>query len=316
MTVEFLTGSSDILAGCLAMWERHRTTTWLGHLVRGRLVRNRIFPNPRNQQTTRRVWLYGAIVLCLAAVMLLPWPHRISCHCEVQPVIRRFVVAPYDGTLESSQVLPGDVVHKGDMLARMDEREIRWELAGLEADYAHARKERDAAMAVHRTSAAQLAELEMEHLQVEMQLLEHRIDHLAIRSPIDGIVVAGDLDDVEGAPLTIGQTLFEVAPLDVMTVEINIPEQDVALVDTGMKTKVRFEAFPEQPISGAIERIYPQAELHDHESVFVAQFRQDNQDQRLRPGMNGWATIAGRTQPVGWILFHRPWHSARRWLGW
>ena len=158
---------------------------------------------------------------CLAAVaggMLLavPWPYRIQCECQIQPVTRRFIAAPYDGTLDKTLVSPGDVVRKGDILARMDQREIRWELAGLEADMARARKERDAAMAVHHASRTQLVELEIERLQLQIQLLDHRARNLDIKSPLDGIVVAGDLEKAEGAPLVIGQTLFEVAPLDRM----------------------------------------------------------------------------------------------------
>ena len=292
-------------ASCLAALEREQSS-----------VVSRRLRQLREKLSSWRGRAIGAAVACLALLLALPWPYQVSCQCQVQPVTRRFVVAPYDGTLESSQVMPGDVVKAGDVLARMDEREIRWELASLATDLARAEKERDSAMAVHRTSGAQLAELEMERLEVQIKLLEHRLDNLAIRSPIDGIVVAGDLEKAQGAPLTIGQTLFEVAPLEKMNVEVNVPEEDISFVSQGMMVAVSLDAFADDAITGVIHRIHPQAELRDKESVFVAEFELENDSARLRPGMNGWAEITGQKRSVGWILFHKPWTSMRRALAW
>jgi len=275
----------------------------------------------RGRRVRRTLSSWRGRALCAAAVgliflLMLPWPYRITCQCEIQPVTRRFVVAPYDGTLESSQVAPGDVVKSGDLLARMDEREIRWEVASLQADYARAKKERDAAMAAHNTGAAQLAKLDMERLDTDIELLKHRIDHLAVRSPLDGIIVAGDLERTHGAPLKVGQTLFEVAPLGKMTVEVNVPEEDIAFVTQGAEVIVHMDAFPNTPLAGTVQRIHPQAEIRDENSVFVAEFEKTNMDQRLRPGMNGWARISTQKKRLGWILFHKPWARLQRALAW
>lgn len=171
-------------------------------------------------------------------------------------------------------------------------------------------------MAGHKTSGAQLAELEMDRLQLQIELLEHRVDNLAIKSPIDGIVVAGDLEKAEGAPLTIGQTLFEVAPLEKMTVEVDIPEDEMARVRAGMPVHVSLNAFPEEPFVGVVDRIHPHAELRDRKSVFVAELEMDNPDGRLRPGMSGWATVTSDKRSLGWIFFHKPWASIRQTLAW
>jgi RND family efflux transporter MFP subunit len=273
------------------------------------------------RQLSRRCASWRGRAVLLAAVVALgclavPVPHRVTCRCQVQPVTRRFVVAPYDGTLEKCLVSPGDVVRSGDVLARMDQREIQWELAGLQADRARAEKERDAAMAAHKTSSAQLAELEMQRLELHMQLLEHRLTNLAVRSPIAGIVVTGDLEKAEGAPLTIGQSLFEIAPLEKMLCEVSIPEKDIAHVQTGMPVTVSLDACPDQAIDGAIQRTHPRAELRDNESVFVADMELDNSPGQLRPGMNGSAKVSTGYRSLGWILFHEPWSRVRRMLAW
>jgi RND family efflux transporter MFP subunit len=293
------------LATCLAALECRQ----LGFVARG-------IQQLLDKVASRRGRLICLAVACLALLMIVPWPYQIHCDCRLQPVVRRFVVAPYDGTLATSQAAPGDIVEAGDVLAHMDGREIRWEIASLTADFARAEKERDAAMATHRTGASQLAELEMDRLEVQINQLEHRLENLAIRSPIDGVIVAGDLEKAQGAPLTIGQTLFEVAPLDRMSIELNVPEEDVASVGPAMEVVVNLDAFPDDPLKGNVDRIHPQAEVRDKESVFVAEFEMGNPDQRLRPGMNGWAKITGEGRSLGWILFHKPWTAMRRALAW
>ena len=56
----------------------------------------------------------------------------------------------------------------------------------------------------------------MERLQLTTRLLQDRSRNLIIKSPVDGLVISGDLKRAEGVRLTVGQTLFEVAPLDEM----------------------------------------------------------------------------------------------------
>ncbi len=162
----------------------------------------------------RRRWLVGAVVLLCVAVPLCPWPHRVREKCTVEPTVRRFLVAPYDGILQSSFARPGDLVRAGQALARMDDRELRWELSSTIAERGRAAKQRDVAMADNDTSETQLAALEMERLDLKIELLKHRERTLEITSPIEGVVLRGDLDDAEGAPVKTGQSLFEVAPLE------------------------------------------------------------------------------------------------------
>ena len=121
----------------------------------------------------------------------------------------------------------------------MDGREIRWKRASLVADQNQAMKKRDSAQAVHNYAEMQIAALEIERLTLELQLLDHRAERLDIRSPVSGIVAAGDLERAEGAPLTVGQTLFEIAPLDKMIVEVAVADEDVSFVCDGQPIVVR-----------------------------------------------------------------------------
>ena len=121
---------------------------------------------------------------------------------------------------------------------------------------------------------------------------------------------------VEGAPVTVGETLFEIAPLEEVIVEIAIPERDVTYVREGAAAAVRLDACPGDKLAGTVAQLHPRAEIRDTDQVFIAEVHAMNEDGRLRPGMNGRAKIRGPWRPVGWIFFHRPWQAVVRWLGW
>ena len=166
----------------------------------------------------------------LALLMCVPIPYRVACDCEIQPVTRRFVSAPYTGPLERAVVRPGEVVSKDQVLAYMDGRHLRLELTGIEADHSAARRRRSSSLAQGEVAQSQIARSEMRKLETQIKSLKDQLSRLEIRSPYDGIVISGDLDKAQGATMEIGQTLFEVAPLDDMLAEVAIPESEIQYV--------------------------------------------------------------------------------------
>lgn len=259
----------------------------------------------RGQTVRQRRRLFVGILGVLLMMTLLPFPHRVKCSCEVQATSRRYIAAPYEGRLEHVLVEPGDLVEKGQVLAKMDGREIRLELSGVQADIGRVAKERDLALANGETSEAQIAELEMARLQGKTQLLRDQLANLEVRAPADGVVISGDPRKLEGARLSMGQTLLEVGPLGEMMVEIAISDADISFVQTGMPVSLRLEAMPRQPFEGRLARIHPRSEQRDQENVFLGEATLDADSRLLLPGMRGRAKIASGYRPLGWVLFHR-----------
>ena len=149
-----------------------------------------------------------------------------------------------------------------------------------------------------------------------MQLVEYRLQNLEIKSPTDGIVIAGDLKKAVGSPLKIGQTMFEIGPLDEMIVEVALPERDVLYVTEGMEVRFRMDAAPHERRTGRIDRIFPRSEIRDDESVYIAEVRLDNRNGLFRQGMKGSAKIISAPHPLGWNLFHKAWDSLAMTIGW
>jgi biotin carboxyl carrier protein len=300
---EFADDGGEPVHAVLDLWRRHSAG-----------VLARTWRTLWSGSTRKRTAVVAAATALIIGLLCLPMPYRMTCDCEVQPVARRFVVAPFDGVLEESLAAPGDRVQAGQILARLDGREIRLELASTQADYERKRKERDTAMANGQTASAQIARLEMERLDLKVQLLNQREQELEIQSPSDGILIAGDWQRSRGARISVGQTLFEIGPLDQMVVEIAVPEDDIQFARRGAPVRMQMNSAATN-WSGSIELLHPRAEIRNDRNVFVAEVTLDNADGALLPGMKGTAKIQGPARALAWNLFHKPWYAVRRWLG-
>lgn len=293
----------SVAAPCLRLFE----------LARGGRLTN-LLRTGREAVKTRKGLLFGLAFALLA--MLIPYPYRVKCDCELQPVTRRFVPVPYDGVLQDVFVEPGDEITVGQVLARMDGREIGWELTSAQADYKQAAKQYDGDLAMRDAAAAQVAKLEMERLKVQIDLLEDRTRNLEVKSPIDGVVIGGDPIKKKGARLTQGDTLFEAGPLSKMVAEVLVPDNEISRVQVGQPVSMRLDAYPSDPWKGQIVRISPSAEVRDQANVFVAEFEIENPKHVLRPGMRGRTRITTSWRPVGWNLFHKAWEQMVYGWGW
>ncbi len=272
-------------------------------------------PQLRKSATRRRVAWLGVVVAILAVAAAAPAPHHIAADCVVEPVLRRFVVAPHDGLLLEVKIQPGDRVAAGELLAQMDGRQVRWELAGLQAQREQAAKQRDIDLIAGNIAAAQQAELELQQISVRSNLLEDRRRRLDIRSPIHGVVLAGDLERVANAPVKVGQSLFEIAPLDQVIAEIAIPAEDLPHIRDGAAVQLRLEGLAEKR-SAVIRDIHPRSEVRDQQNVFIAEVVLDNVDRQLQPGMFGSAQVESTPKRLAWILLHKPWERLQVWLAW
>lgn len=250
----------------------------------------------------------GAIGLALLA-MLVPMPYGIHCKCVAEPIVRSFSVAPYEGLLETTFAEPGMIVKKGDLLARMDGRAITYEIAGMTADRQRAARTHDQLLANQQVSDAIRSGLERDALQNKLDLLEFKRRNLEVVSPVDGVVLSGSIDKRENYPVQLGETLYEIAPLETLKVELSIPSDEVMHVAEGQSVRLRFDGFGTTRHSATVKRVRPSSTIRDDQNVFIAEVEMENRDFEIRPGMAGNAKVYGNWKTLGWSLFHLPWEK-------
>ncbi len=259
------------------------------------------------------------IPIAIAAVvvlMLMPVTYRVRCNGVAEPVARRFAVAPFDGLVVSGFAEPGDIVQQDEVLAEIDGRSVRWELSGVTAERRQSQRQREIELASGNIPKTFLAEFENERLASQEKILQFKRDHLQVKSPIDGVVLSGSLERAVAASITTGQVLFEIGPLQPIKVEIAVPAEDIAQVETGHEVTIWIEGQEDEPLAGKIARIHPRSETRDARNIFVAELEFPNKEERLRPGMKGSVRIDCEQRSLGWCLFHKPVNYLRSRLTW
>ena len=241
----------------------------------------------------------------ISLVMMVPMPYRIACRFRCEPAEKRFCVASYDGMLRDTFVEPGDIVTRGQVLARMDDRELRYELSGLAAEQHRAGKERDVYLADELIAKSFMAALDVDRFRSRTELIENRLNNLDMRSPTAGIVLSGPVERRENYPVTVGQLLYEIAPLDPIRFDVAVAAAEMDHTEVGMKVELRADRNVSDLLIGTIKRIRPRSEVVNDRNVFIAEVEFANSDGTLRPGMEGSARVISRSHATGWNLFHR-----------
>lgn len=261
-----------------------------------------------------KVGLIG--IAMVAGVMLIPVPYRVRCNCIIEPVTKRFAVAPFNGMVDQAMVDAGDVVGEGTLLAKMDGREIRWDLSSAKAQRQQSLKNRDVELAQRNVSEVLIRQLEAQQLAARIDVLQHRAEHLEIRASQDGIVLNGSIDKGQSAPVKTGDVLFEIGSLDELLVEIEVPAEEVAQIAEQQQVKIWIDGLETDPIVGTVLRINPRSEMRRERNVFVAKVSLDNSEKLFRPGMRGSARVNGHRRALGWNLFHKVWEFSVSRLTW
>jgi len=151
----------------------------------------------------------------------------------------------------------------------------------------------------------------MDKLEAALEVLEQRRERIELHAPIDGVLLAGDLKRNTGSPLRTGQALFEIAPLDTLLAEIQIPDHAIAYVRAGMTVALKFEALTRIERSSTLAQVRPRAEIVNQRNVFIGEAELDNSDAALKSGMTARAKISGDKRALGWVLFPRAWQRLR-----
>lgn len=149
-----------------------------------------------------------------------------------------------------------------------------------------------------------------------MQLLNNQLQRTQLSSPLEGIIIEGDLSRSLGAPVERGQVLFEIAPLNTYRLVLLVDESDVADIAIGQQGTLVLTALPNQKLPFVIEQIATVFEQTSGQVKYRVEARVEADPQMLRPGMQGIGKIDIDRRSHFWILFHEmtDWLKLKVWL--
>jgi RND family efflux transporter MFP subunit len=268
-----------------------------------------------------RIWKTIGLVLAAAAVVIFSLStsaYRIDAKAQLQGTVQRVVIAPFDGFLAEAPVRAGDRVRAGQLMSRLEDRELSLERTGLLGERAKLVKEHREALATHDRSRVSVLQAKLDQADAQLALVEEKLNRTRVTAPLDGIVVSGDHSQSLGAPLQRGQVLFQVAPLNSYRIILNVDEREIAAVRSRQSGQLVLAGLPNDVHRFTVERVTPISTALEGQNFFRVEARLDDSNTLLQPGMHGVAKIEAGNRRRIWIWTHGivDWLRLSLWSWW
>jgi len=128
------------------------------------------------------------------------------------PEVPMPVIAPFDGTLLSVSVKPGDFVEADEELVKIDSSAMLQTLAKLQTSYSVVLDKEQRARVEGHLAESQVCKAQAEYIAAEIRLIEAKIEHATVRSPVRGLVKASKNELAVGMAVQNRQILFLIYP--------------------------------------------------------------------------------------------------------
>lgn len=245
------------------------------------------------------------ILAVLAYAAMARGDFKVSGKAAVEGAIQRAAVAPFDGYISTAPVRAGDIVAAGQVLATLDDRDLRLDFLRAKAEYEQQVVKYDDAMAQRDPSATRLAAAAMAQANAQFEQAADRVKRSRILAPFSGMVVSGDLRQKLGTPVEKGQLLFQLSPLDSFRAVLQVDERDIAFVAPGQSGQLILAGVSDTAETFKVRSITPVANASEGENVFLVEAEIENSGGKLRPGMEGIGKISIDRRGLLWIWTHR-----------
>ena len=230
------------------------------------------------------------------------------------------------GIIEALHADFNSIVRAGDVIARLEPslfesqvEQSRANLARSEADVQRLRvaledaqtqlrrseelaareliseSELDAAQIAVRSADAQLLSAEAGVIQSRASLNQSEVNlgHTVITAPIDGIVIARQVDvgQTVAASMSAPELFIIAADLTKMQVIANIDESDVGRIRPGQPVTFTVDAYAAEEFDGTVSQIRLEPVVLQNVVTYATVIDVPNNDLRLKPGMTATVTL-------------------------
>src|SRR4029077_401643 len=164
----------------------------------------------------------------------------------------------------------------------------RQQLDLAKSNYDAANASADAAQAAIAQADAQISQK-----QAAVEVAQTNLDYTVIRSPIDGTVVARNVDVGQTVAASLqAPTIFTIAQdLTKMWVYAKTDESDVGNIKVGKPVRFKVDAFPKDTFRGVVSQVRMNATMVQSVVTYDTIIEFANPDLKLFPGMTAYVTI-------------------------
>ncbi|MGB2698245.1 MAG: efflux RND transporter periplasmic adaptor subunit [Candidatus Zixiibacteriota bacterium] len=228
----------------------------------------------------------------------------------IEPTLTVELKSKASGEIIELPIEEGDMVKKGQLIARLDQTTAKNDFDQSQADLEVARVA--LSQATEQTQRQKqlydrglISELDYENsilakeransdlvrATTALEYAKERLSDTIIKSPIDGIVLTkfvekGQIIASGISAVTGGTTIATVADMSRAYVRTSVDEVDIGQVALNQKATVIAETYPDREFRGEVLRIHPLAKVEQNVTTFDVTIEVDNSDGLLMAGMN------------------------------
>jgi multidrug resistance efflux pump len=230
--------------------------------------------------------------------------YRVPAKTVVEGAVQRAAVAPFDGHIAQSFVRAGDTVQAGQVLCRLDDRDLKLDYARLSSEREQGISKQRQALASQDRGQMMVVAAQIAQTDAELSLIKDKLARATLLAPFDGVVVSGDLNQLLGTPVEQGKLLFQIAPLNAYRVVLEVDERDIASIDLEQTGELTLSGLPDQRLTFSVQQITPVASQQDGRNYFRVEAHLQTPSDRVRPGMEGVGKITVGSRKLIWIWTH------------
>ncbi len=297
------------------------------------LGKSRVLTTARNLPKTILATL--ATAAAVAAFVLVPADLRLEGKGTLEPVHHRDVFAGIDGVVESisAGIEHGADVKEGQLLATLRNIELDVALTDVLGRKAASEEQlvstRRALLEDQKISADEKTRMagraaqlqrEIESLEEQRKLYETKKLDLAVRSPIDGVVVTWQVRDrLMLRPVEKGQVLMNIADkTGPWELEVHLPDDRLGHVNRAaaearaasrdLEVDYILATDPGTRHRGTVREIHEQAEVRGEQGNTVLVRVTIDPDRHEKEELGAGASVTARIncgkRPLGYVIFH------------
>jgi len=221
----------------------------------------------------------------------------------IEPTLTVELKSKASGEIIELPIEEGDIVKKGQLIARLDATTARNDYDQAEADLevakvslSQATKQAERQKQLYELLAKEEANSNLVRAQTAMEYAKERLSDTVIRSPIDGIILTkfvekGQIIASATSVVSGGTTIATVADMSKAFVRTSVDEVDIGQILPSQKATVIAETYPDREFYGAVMQIHPLAKVEQNVTTFDVTIEVDNSEGLLMAGMNASVEI-------------------------
>ena len=209
-------------------------------------------------------WLFLPPTLAVAHLVRGPAVQAVYATGTVEASVTIRIAPQIGGRITELKVDEGSIVKADDVLARLDDKDLRESVAELEARARYAEQQFERASRLVQSGSTTKEKLDQ--VQADVNAARHvlrrateQLAFMSLRTPAAGTVIRRDGEIGDYIP--VNQPVFYLAKAGApLRISADVDEEDIPLVKTGQTVLIRCDAFPSQVFQGQVKDVTPKGD--------------------------------------------------------